>query len=163
MTFDERVSACQMSGCLTQIPHRLENVQKSGILARTRNGWYWGSAKCSILLGLGHLFFGILLLIYDLATNSISEAQFGVSSSLCFIICAILLFISARKTGLDRPAHYLIIIFSTISFIMAICLIGGTAYHANKVCIAIRTAKCTLYAALIHTFLVLIVLLESGF
>lgn len=133
------------------------------ILARKRNGWYWGSTKCSVLLGLGHLFFGTLLLIYDLATNAISESALAVSSSLCFIICAILLFISARRTGLDRPAHYLIIIFSTIACIMVICLIGGTAYHANKICIAIKTVKCTLRIALIHIFLILIVLLECKF
>ncbi|KAI6183986.1 hypothetical protein M3Y97_00547700 [Aphelenchoides bicaudatus] len=141
----------------------LEALKKQELQrARKRRNWYWGSTKCSILLGLGHLLGGIVLLIYDLATNSITESKFAISSSLCFIICAILLFISARRTGLDRPAHYLIIIFSVISCIMAVLLIGGTAYHANKICIAIRTVKCTLQSALIHAFLILIVFLEMG-
>lgn len=87
--------------------------------------------------------------------------MFATSSSLTFIVCAILLFISARRTGLDRPAHYLIIIFSVIACALSLCLIGGTALHANKICISPRTAKCTLQAALIHIFLVLIALLGS--
>lgn len=130
-------------------------------LAQRNKGWYWGSTKCSILIGFGHLFFGTTLLIYDVSTNHITDSTFAVSSSLCFIICAILLFISARKMGLDRAAHYLIIIFSVLSGLVGLCLIGGIALHINEICVAVKTVKCTFGAVLIHVFVVLIVLVEG--
>ncbi|KAI6242745.1 hypothetical protein M3Y99_00181100 [Aphelenchoides fujianensis] len=104
---------------------------------------------------------GALLLVYDLSTNSISEATFGVSASLFFVIVGILLLIAARR--LDRPAHVLIIIFGLLTAAVCIGLIVDVSLHASRTCIAQRTARCTLNVWAVHTFLLLIALVELTF
>ncbi|KAI6197032.1 hypothetical protein M3Y94_01177300 [Aphelenchoides besseyi] len=125
---------------------------------RRRNAWTWGSSNNCIFLGSTHILLGMFLIIYDLATNSTSESAFAISASLCFVIIGILLFIAARR--LDRPAHYLIIIFGILTSATCIALIIDTSLHTSRVCIASRGASCTPQTWLVHILLLFIALVE---
>ncbi|CAD5211384.1 unnamed protein product [Bursaphelenchus okinawaensis] len=101
----------------------------------------------------------VTLLIFDVFTNPITETAFGISSSLCFIITAILSFISARR--LDRAAQWLIIGFATASLILSLALVVDCTLYMNRLCFPVQTARCTASTGSIHMVLVMIAFFES--
>ncbi|EFO16396.1 hypothetical protein LOAG_12108 [Loa loa] len=92
----------------------------------------WPCRFCAIMLGICHLTLGIILLIFDVVTNNISETAFAVTASLLFIVCGIFSFISARR--LDRPAQLLLLFFSIFSMAMSITMFVDSAALINYNC-----------------------------
>ncbi|VDM08289.1 unnamed protein product [Wuchereria bancrofti] len=92
----------------------------------------WPCRFCGIMLGICHLPLGIVLLVFDVVTNNISETAFAVTASLSFIVCGIFSFISARR--LDRPAQLLLLLFSIFSMVMSITMFVDSAALINYNC-----------------------------
>ncbi|VDO48991.1 unnamed protein product [Onchocerca flexuosa] len=92
----------------------------------------WPCRSCGIMLGICHLLFGIILLIFDIVTNNISETAFAMTASLSFIVCGIFSFISSRR--LDRPAQLLLLFFSIFSLVMSVAMFVDSAALINNNC-----------------------------
>ncbi|CAG9535342.1 unnamed protein product [Cercopithifilaria johnstoni] len=92
----------------------------------------WPCRFCGVILGTCHLPLGIVLLIFDVVTNSISETAFAITASLSFIVCGIFSFISARR--LDKPAQWLLLFFSIFSMAMSITMSMDSAALINYNC-----------------------------
>uniref|UniRef100_A0A0R3RWP9 Transmembrane protein n=1 Tax=Elaeophora elaphi TaxID=1147741 RepID=A0A0R3RWP9_9BILA len=92
----------------------------------------WPCRCCGMILGICHLLLGIVLLIFDVVTNNISETAFAITASLSFIVCGIFSFISARR--LDRPAQLLLLFFSIFSMAMSITMFVDSAALINHNC-----------------------------
>uniref|UniRef100_A0A2K6VD69 Uncharacterized protein n=1 Tax=Onchocerca volvulus TaxID=6282 RepID=A0A2K6VD69_ONCVO len=92
----------------------------------------WPCRSCGLMLGICHLLSGIILLIFDIVTNNISETAFAMTASLSFIVCGIFSFISARR--LDRPAQLLLLSFSIFSLAMSITMFVDSAALINNNC-----------------------------
>uniref|UniRef100_A0A914YY09 Uncharacterized protein n=1 Tax=Panagrolaimus superbus TaxID=310955 RepID=A0A914YY09_9BILA len=73
--------------------HSEEELQEIRFRRRAQK---WPCGGCTFFLGICHLFCGLTLLAFDVATNDVTETPFGVSAALAFIICAIFSFIAAR-------------------------------------------------------------------
>ncbi|VDN60907.1 unnamed protein product [Dracunculus medinensis] len=100
----------------------------------------WPCGKCSILLGLCHLFIGIFLLIFDIITNNISEIAFAATSSLTFIVCAILAFIASNLKceiffrRLDRTSQLLLLFISLFAIALTIIMFIDSVVVINHNC-----------------------------
>ncbi|VDO32547.1 unnamed protein product [Brugia timori] len=94
----------------------------------------WPCRFCGIMLGICHLPLGIVLLVFDVLTNNISETAFAVTASLSFIVCGIFSFISASSRRLDRPAQLLLLLFSMFSMVMSITMFVDSAALINYNC-----------------------------
>uniref|UniRef100_A0A1I7SSA8 Membrane-spanning 4-domains subfamily A member 15-like n=2 Tax=Bursaphelenchus xylophilus TaxID=6326 RepID=A0A1I7SSA8_BURXY len=141
------------------IKETLRREQEIREAQKNRRRCLWRSSKTAIWLGIGHLFFGLVLLIFDIATNEITHTAFGISSSLCFIITAILSFISARR--LDWTAQWLIIFSASLSFALSLALVADCTLYMNRLCFPVQTERCTASTGSIHLVLVLIAFFES--
>ncbi|VBB25722.1 unnamed protein product [Acanthocheilonema viteae] len=115
----------------------------------------WPCRLCGVILGICHLPLGIVLLIFDVVTNNISETAFAITASLSFIICGIFSFISARR--LDRPAQLLLLFFSIFSMAMSITMFIDSAALINYNC---DRGKCYEVLSNIHVVLLCFGLVE---
>uniref|UniRef100_A0A914S7R2 MARVEL domain-containing protein n=1 Tax=Parascaris equorum TaxID=6256 RepID=A0A914S7R2_PAREQ len=115
----------------------------------------WPCRTCGILLGISHLLLGIILLIFDIFTNNISETAFAITAALAFIICALFAFIAARR--LDRPAQLLLLFFSLFAFAMSAAMFIESAAIINYNC---DHNKCHRRENIIHIILLCFALTE---
>uniref|UniRef100_A0A914V286 Uncharacterized protein n=1 Tax=Plectus sambesii TaxID=2011161 RepID=A0A914V286_9BILA len=117
----------------------------------TKPAQEWPCRPCGIFLGTCHLMIGCCLVVFDVATNSVTETAFAITASICFIVSGILSLIASRR--LDRGTILLFFIFSLTSaamclamFIESAIIVNQSCYHRLKAC---QEHKTNVHAALI--------------
>ncbi|CAJ0575438.1 unnamed protein product, partial [Mesorhabditis spiculigera] len=128
---------------------------KDEVIVDTREmAMEWPCAACATFLGIAHLFLGLGLLSFDVATNETSETAFASTAALAYIICAILSFIAARR--LDRCAQLLLFAFAAFSALTSLSIFLEAAVVLNRLC----AHGCDQKENFVHTTLICIALTE---
>lgn len=116
----------------------------------------WACKPCGLILGSSHLILGSLLLIFDVATNFITETAFAITASICFINSGIVGLIAARR--FDKGTITLFLIFSLLSAGLCLVLVVESISAINHLCNI--QLQCSSHASAVRSVLLVVSLLE---
>lgn len=123
-------------------PNQVRSSRRNGIFYRPYNvrepnfkaAQPWPCRPCGLLLGTCHILLGLSVIIFDVATNWITETVFAITAGICFVNSGVVGLIAARK--LDRGTVTLFVIFSLLSLGLCSVLIIECSAALNHACMA---------------------------
>uniref|UniRef100_A0A5S6Q9L7 MARVEL domain-containing protein n=1 Tax=Trichuris muris TaxID=70415 RepID=A0A5S6Q9L7_TRIMR len=116
----------------------------------------WDCRMCGLLLGIFHVVFGSILIVFDLATNWITETVFAVTAGICFVITGITSLIASKR--LDKGTITILVIFSFASLVLASAIVFESISSINYLC---HRGLCNAQESTFRACLLLICLLEA--
>ncbi|KAK6044221.1 hypothetical protein COOONC_18274, partial [Cooperia oncophora] len=132
------------------IIRRYENGDPLESLARV-----WSCSRCGCLLGLIHLLLGVIVTLFDLLTNPLTNTSYGITAAILYIICGILCFIATRRV--DRCTQLLLMGFASAALVISTAIFIESAAELNSIC---YKEVCDEQQLVVHSILVFISLSE---